>query len=86
MGETVRSDIFREDLLDGKVVVLSGAGTGLGREATLEMIRLGATVIGCGRRSDRGARSSWSITTDRPTGTEFRRRCCSANSPLWAFD
>lgn len=52
MGENVRSEIFREDLLDGKVVVLSGAGTGLGREASLEMIRLGATVVGCGRRPE----------------------------------
>lgn len=50
MGQNVRSQIFRDDLLEGKVVVLSGAGTGLGREATLEMVRLGATVIGCGRR------------------------------------
>ncbi|MGK2932423.1 MAG: SDR family oxidoreductase [Solirubrobacterales bacterium] len=32
--------------------MISGAGTGLGREAALEMIRLGATVIGCGRRTD----------------------------------
>lgn len=52
MGENVRSEIFREGLLEGKVVVLSGAGTGLGREATLEMVRLGATVVGCGRRSE----------------------------------
>lgn len=52
MGENVRSEIFREGLLDGKVVVLSGAGTGLGREAALEMMRLGATVIGCGRRPE----------------------------------
>ena len=52
MGESLRSQIFRDDLLDGKVVVISGAGTGLGREATLEMIRLGATVVGCGRRTE----------------------------------
>lgn len=52
MGQNVRSAIFREGLLEGKVVVLSGAGTGLGREATLEMVRLGATVIGCGRRPE----------------------------------
>lgn len=30
--------------------MISGAGSGLGRETALEMIRLGATVIGCGRR------------------------------------
>jgi len=52
MGESLRSRIFRDDLLEGKVIVVSGAGTGLGREATLEMIRLGATVVGCGRRTE----------------------------------
>jgi len=52
MGENVRSEIFRDGLLDGKVVVLSGAGTGLGREAALEMMRLGAIVVGCGRRAE----------------------------------
>lgn len=52
MGENVRSEIFRDDLLEGRVIVLSGAGTGLGREATLEMLRLGATVVGCGRRPE----------------------------------
>ena len=50
MGESIRSRIFRDDLLDGQVIVISGAGSGLGRETALEMMRLGATVIGCGRR------------------------------------
>ena len=44
------SQVFRDGLLDGAVVVVSGAGTGLGREMALEMLRLGATVVGCGRR------------------------------------
>lgn len=52
MGESLRSRIFRDGLLDGRVVVISGAGSGLGREAALEMIRLGATVAGCGRRTE----------------------------------
>lgn len=52
MGEPFRSRIFRDDLLKGKVIVISGAGSGLGRETALEMIRLGATVIGCGRRTE----------------------------------
>lgn len=55
MGESVpaaESEIFREGLLDGYVVVVSGAGTGLGRAAALEMVRLGATVVGCGRRPE----------------------------------
>lgn len=52
MGETVRSRIFRDGLLDGRVAVVSGAGTGLGRETALELARLGATVCGCGRREE----------------------------------
>ena len=42
MGPSSRSEIFRDGLLEGRVVVVSGAGTGLGRAASLEMIRLGA--------------------------------------------
>ena len=52
MGTSSSSEIFRDGLLKGRVVVVSGAGTGLGRAATLEMVRLGATVIGCGRRPE----------------------------------
>jgi citronellol/citronellal dehydrogenase len=52
MGESLRSQIFRDGLLEGRVVVISGAGSGLGRATALEMARLGATVIGCGRRTE----------------------------------
>jgi citronellol/citronellal dehydrogenase len=46
------SRIFAPGLLEGSVCVVSGAGTGLGREAALELVRLGATVVGCGRRRE----------------------------------
>jgi citronellol/citronellal dehydrogenase len=46
------SRIFREGLLDGQVCVVSGAGTGLGRETALELARLGAAVAICGRRTE----------------------------------
>jgi citronellol/citronellal dehydrogenase len=39
-------------LLESRVCVVSGAGTGLGRATALELAALGATVIGCGRRSE----------------------------------
>jgi citronellol/citronellal dehydrogenase len=52
MAESSRSQVFRDDLLEGKVCVVSGAGSGLGRETALEMARLGATVVGCGRRPE----------------------------------
>jgi citronellol/citronellal dehydrogenase len=48
----VDSRIFAPGLLDGQVCVVSGAGTGLGRQSALELIRLGATVVACGRRPE----------------------------------
>jgi citronellol/citronellal dehydrogenase len=46
------SRIFAPGLLEGQVCVVSGAGTGLGRESALELVRLGATVVACGRRPE----------------------------------
>jgi len=50
--ESSRSRLFSPGLLEGQVCIVSGAGSGLGRESALELARLGATVIGCGRRSE----------------------------------
>jgi len=44
------SRIFAPGLLDGLVCLVSGAGSGIGRETSLELARLGALVVGCGRR------------------------------------
>jgi citronellol/citronellal dehydrogenase len=52
VAETSRSRIFAPGLLEGRVCVVSGAGSGLGRATALELARLGATVIGCGRREE----------------------------------
>lgn len=52
MDETSPSRIFKPGLLDGQVCVVSGAGSGLGRATALELTRLGAVVIGCGRREE----------------------------------
>src|SRR5712671_179097 len=46
------SRIFRPGLLDGQICLVSGAGSGLGRETALELARLGAAVVGCGRREE----------------------------------
>lgn len=46
------SDVFVPGLLDGQVVVVTGGGTGLGRAAVLELTRLGAEVLICGRRPE----------------------------------
>jgi citronellol/citronellal dehydrogenase len=52
MADSAHSQVFRDGLLDGQVCVVSGAGSGLGRETALELVRLGATVVACGRREE----------------------------------
>ena len=41
--------IFREGLFDGKTIVVSGGGTGIGRAIALELAGLGAAVMLCSR-------------------------------------
>jgi citronellol/citronellal dehydrogenase len=43
--------IFRDDLFAGKVIVVSGGGTGIGRATARELAALGATVVLCSRAS-----------------------------------
>jgi citronellol/citronellal dehydrogenase len=47
---TERSQLFSPSLLEGQVALVSGAGSGLGRETALELARCGAHVVICGRR------------------------------------
>jgi citronellol/citronellal dehydrogenase len=47
-----RSEIFRPDLLDGQVAIVTGGGSGLGRATALELASLGASVTICGRRAE----------------------------------
>ena len=42
--------MFRKDLLKGKRILVTGGGTGLGREMAAKYLELGAEVFICGRR------------------------------------
>jgi NAD(P)-dependent dehydrogenase (short-subunit alcohol dehydrogenase family) len=42
--------VFREDLLKGKRILVTGGGTGLGREMAARYLELGADLFICGRR------------------------------------
>jgi citronellol/citronellal dehydrogenase len=46
------SQIFREGLLDGQVVIVTGGGSGIGRVTALELASLGAQVVVFGRRAE----------------------------------
>lgn len=45
-----KDPVFRDNLLAGKRILVTGGGTGLGREIAAKYLSLGATVVICGRR------------------------------------
>ncbi len=47
-----RSQVFAPGLLDGRVALVTGGGTGLGKASALELVRCGARVTIVGRRSE----------------------------------
>ena len=44
--------MFKEDLLEGKRILVTGGGTGLGKEMSRYFLKYGAEVIICGRRGE----------------------------------
>ena len=48
----MNSQIFRDDLLQGKVALVTGGGTGIGAAITRELTRLGATVVIASRKPE----------------------------------
>ena len=48
----MRSDVFAESVLDERVTLVTGGGTGLGKAAARELAACGAHVVIAGRRED----------------------------------
>lgn len=45
--------MFRDGLMDGQRILVTGGGTGLGKEMSEAFLKLGATVYICGRRQNK---------------------------------
>jgi citronellol/citronellal dehydrogenase len=52
IGPDTESEVFAPGLLSGRVALVTGGGTGLGKATALELVRCGATVAIVGRRAD----------------------------------
>ncbi len=50
MPDSARSQVFAPGLLRGKVALVTGGGTGLGKATAIELVRCGAAVTIAGRR------------------------------------
>src|SRR5882757_10767962 len=51
-GEATVTGVLRPDVHAGKVAVVSGGGTGLGRATALDLAAGGAQLVICGRRPE----------------------------------
>ncbi|HWX97115.1 MAG TPA: SDR family oxidoreductase [Solirubrobacteraceae bacterium] len=85
-GRGASSEIFAADLLRGRVGIVTGGGTGLGKATALELARCAATVVIAGRRAEvlqdavaeigaqvgEGAELAW-LTADVRESDEARR-------------
>jgi NAD(P)-dependent dehydrogenase (short-subunit alcohol dehydrogenase family) len=79
--------MFRSDLLKGKRILVTGGGTGLGREMADEYAKLGATVYICGRRGSvvqQAARELSNANNSRVTALECDIRVPDAVEDMMA--
>lgn len=79
--------MFRSDLLKGKRILVTGGGTGLGREMADEYAKLGATVYICGRRGSvvqQAARELANANNSRVTALECDIRVPDAVEDMMA--
>ena len=58
------SSVFRSDVFDGQVVVITGGGSGIGRCLAHELASLGATVVITGRKQERLEQTCAEIRAD----------------------
>jgi len=78
---------LREGYFSGKVVLISGAGSGIGRALAHWAARLGAEVVLCGRDAAKLTRELASRRSDKPNPLYYAQRTVDvASARLWMLD
>ncbi|MGB3471559.1 MAG: SDR family oxidoreductase [Erythrobacter sp.] len=75
--------MFREGLMDGDRVLVTGGGTGLGREMAEAFLKLGATVYICGRRQNKLDETATELMEKHggPKGNKIVGMACDIRDP-----
>jgi len=71
--------MFQADLLQDKVILVTGGGTGLGRAMGERFLELGAKVAICGRRQEVAEQAAADMAC-RSGGETFATRCDVLNA------
>ncbi|HEX7373594.1 MAG TPA: SDR family oxidoreductase [Steroidobacteraceae bacterium] len=71
--------VFRADLLKGRVFLVSGGGSGMGRGMVYLLARLGADVMICGRRAEKLAETAAGVK--RHVGREIGTHAMTIRDP-----
>ncbi|WMT76342.1 SDR family oxidoreductase [Bradyrhizobium sp. Ash2021] len=73
-----RESVYRNDLLAGKTILISGGGSGIGRTMAWLCGRLGATVVICGRKPER---LELTAAPMRSSGLKVETFACNIRNP-----
>ena len=73
--------MFQPDLLKGKRILVTGGGTGLGKEMAESFVMLGADVIICGRRGDVLEETAKALMAAHPKGGKVTAHACDIRVP-----
>lgn len=75
---TLADSVFRADLFKDKVILVPGGASGLGKASALQFARLGATVVICGRDTDKLAEATKEIEA---TGIKVMSKAMTIRDP-----